>query len=109
MGYIEFCKNDIAKYEESQQKQDLENGKIIDISKYNKGWLTEEREFMKGKLEEAQKRLEALEAESSTPAIEIKRANQDVKFFTRKLETVEKDLWIENKNPVDMRRYFRIY
>jgi hypothetical protein len=37
--------------------------------------LTEEREFMKGKLEEAQKRLEALEAESSTPAIEIKRAN----------------------------------
>lgn len=53
MGYIEFCKNDIAKYEESQQKQDLENGKIIDISKYNKGWLTEEREFMKGKLEEA--------------------------------------------------------
>ncbi|CAD8059417.1 unnamed protein product [Paramecium sonneborni] len=109
MGYIEFNKNEIAKYEESQQKQLEEQGKIVDISKYNKSWLTEERDFIKEKLDQAQSRFDALQADPNTPSIELKRGDQDVKFFKRKLETVEKDLWIENKNPLDMRRYFRIY
>lgn len=108
MAYIEYNKNELQRYEQAALKEKLEKGLIPQMGVLNQRILKEELDYLKLKLDEAEKRRDSGRL-NEISAVEIKRLEQDVRFFQRKIETVERDLWIENKNPLDMRRYFKIY
>src|SRR5262249_8034374 len=114
--YFTHKDSDLDKYEKSLAKQNLENGTVPNVEAFERKVFTQERDFFKEKLneiEEEQIKLasyhDALLAEGKIQPEQIQKEKDNLdlkkKFFERKLQQVEHDLFIVNKNKYDLIKF----
>ena len=115
-GKILIFDSEIDKYERTIEKQNKENGLVPDVEKFERKIFTQERDFFKEKVNEIEEEeiklnnhLDALLAEGKIQPEQVTKQKRDLdlkkKFFERKLQQVEHDLFIVNKNRYDLIRY----
>jgi len=108
--------SEIDKYEKTIEKQNKENGLIPDVEKFERKIFTQERDFFKEKLNEIEEeqiqlnnQLETLLAEGKIQADQAAKQKRDLdirkKFFEKKSQQVEHDLFIVNKNKYDLIKF----
>lgn len=109
-----LCLSDIDKYEKTLEKQNLENGLVPNKEEFERKTFTQERDFFKEKLNEVEEeevaltaRQDALAAEGKADKFKTELKNIQIKkqFFQKKLQQVEHDLFITNKNKYDLIKF----
>jgi len=116
MAYIEYLDNEIEKYEKTIERQNKENGLVPDVEKFERKVFTQERDFFKEKLNEIEEEqiklnsiIDAQAAEGKGDAADLQKQKRNLevskKFFEKKLQQVEHDLFIVNKNKYDLIKY----
>ena len=97
-------------------KQNKENGKVPDFEAWEKKTFTQERDFFKKKLEDLEDNIAKNSVTNESLLIEGKINKEEIekqkkrdetvkKFFEKKLQQVEHDLFIINKNKFDLSKF----
>jgi len=113
---VKGINSEIEKYEKTIERQNKENGLVPDVEKFERKIFTQERDFFKEKLNEIEEEqiklnsiIDAQAADGSSNLADLQKQKKNLelskKFFERKLQQVEHDLFIVNKNKYDLIKY----
>jgi large subunit ribosomal protein L17 len=116
MAYIEILGNDIEKYEAALEKQRKETSKVPDYKEWNQKICRQERDFFIAKIEEEKAKIAKKQEEYEALTLEGKANKEEIekmkvadavalRFFERKVQQVDHDLYILTKSKYDLQRY----
>lgn len=116
MAYIEILGNDIEKYEAALEKQRKETSKVPEFRDWNQKICRQEREFLVQKIDEEKAKLMKKQEEYDALVVDGKASKEEVekmkvadgvalRFFERKVQQVDHDLYILTKSKYDLQRY----
>lgn len=116
MSYIEIVGNEIEKYEQALEKQQKEASGVPEYPVWGKKIFEQERDFFVQKLADAEAELQRKTMENDALVLEGKLTKEEaarrkavdgqiIQFFQKKIQRVDHDLWIMNKNKYDLQKY----